>query len=76
MKQHVAPAKRRGRALPDDDLPPEFVRNAHMLAIRRAARDAHRSSCSRDAVECHDCQELASAIADAKWMLNHQKEST
>jgi len=29
--------------LPDDALPPEFVRRAYTLAIRRAARDAHRA---------------------------------
>jgi len=71
MKQQAAPATRRGRALSDDDLPPDFVRSACMLAIRRAARDAHRTVCNHDAVECDSCREHASAIAEAKWALNH-----
>jgi len=71
MKQQAAPVPRRGRALFDDDFAPEFVRHAHMLAIRRAARDAHRSECGRDAVECDICREHAWAIAEAKYALNH-----
>jgi len=74
MKQQAAPATRRGRSLPDDAFPPEFVRHAYTLAIRRAARDAHRSVCDRDAVECATCQDHARAIADAKWALNHAKD--
>jgi len=66
---------RRGRALGDDEGPPEFVHNAHMLAIRRAVRDAHRAVCDRDAVECEACQEYAGAIADAKWALNNAMAS-
>jgi len=76
MKQKAVPATRRGRALPDEDFPPDFVRRAYMLAIRRAARDVHRAVCDRDAAECPNCQEHASAIAAAKWMLNHGREST
>jgi len=71
MKQQAVPATRRGRALPDEDFPPEFVRNAYTLAMRRAARDAHRGFCDRDVVECDICRENAEAIADAKRRLNH-----
>jgi len=75
MKQQAAPATRRGRALSDEDFPPDFVRNAYMLAIRRAARDAHRTLCARDAVECDTCREHVSAIAEAKRELNHANDS-
>jgi len=71
MKHQVAPASRRGRCLPDDEFPPEFMRNAYTLAIHRAARDAHRIACDRDAVECQVCRDHARAIANAKWALNH-----
>ncbi|MBC5804991.1 MAG: hypothetical protein GIW96_02045 [Candidatus Eremiobacteraeota bacterium] len=71
MKQHAAPAAHRGRAVFEDAFPPKFVRYAYTLAIRRAARDAHRSACDWDAVECEICREHARAIADAKWVLNH-----
>jgi hypothetical protein len=74
MKQQAAPATRRGRGLPDDAFPPEFVRHAYTLAIRRAARDAHRSVCDRDAVECASCRDHAHGIADAKWALNHPSD--
>lgn len=70
MKQQAASATRRGRALHDGAFPADFVRNAYMLAIRRAARDAHRTTCDRDAVECDICRDYACAIADAKWTLN------
>ncbi len=70
MKHKAALASRRGRCLPDVDFPPQFVRNAHILAIRRAARDAHRSVCDRDAVECDICRDQARAIAHAKSALN------
>jgi len=62
MKHHAAPATRRGRALSDEDFPPDFVRSAYMLAIRRAARDAHRTVCDRDAVECDACREHTQAV--------------
>jgi hypothetical protein len=65
---------RRGRDPSDDAFPPEFVRHAYTLAIRRAARDAHRGVCGRDTVECAMCQEHARAIADAKWALNHPSD--
>jgi len=71
MKQQAAPAIRRGRALPDDAFPADFARNAYMLAIRRAARDVHRTVCGRDALECDTCREHAAAIAEAKQTLNH-----
>jgi hypothetical protein len=74
MKQQAVPATRRGRALPDEDFPPDFVRRAYMLAIRRAARDAHRTVCDRDTLECETCGEHAAAIAEAKRLLNHAAE--
>jgi len=45
-----------------------------MLAIRRAARDAHRTVCDRDTLECETCGEHAAAIAEAKRLLNHAAE--
>ncbi len=71
MKQQAAPAPSRGRDCCDDAFPPGFLRNAHMLAIRRAARDAHRAVCDHDAVGCSICCHHAAAIAEAKWALNH-----
>jgi hypothetical protein len=68
MKYQAVPASRRGRA-PHDDFPPEFARGAYMLAIARAARDAHRGVCDRDTVECTTCLEHAEAIAKAKRAL-------
>jgi len=75
MKRQAVPATRRDRALPEHALPPEFVRRAYMLAIRRAARDAHRAVCNFDAVDCAICGEHAAAIAEAKWALNHATSS-
>ena len=75
MRRQAAPATRRGRAPFDDAFPPEFVRHAYPLAIRRAARDVHRGACDRDAVECAMCREHARAIADAKWALNHPNDT-
>ncbi len=74
MKQQAAPAHRRGRALLDDAFPPDFVRNAYMLAIRRAARDAHRTVCDRDVVECDACREHMQAIVEAKHALNYPRD--
>ncbi len=71
MKDEAAPVQRRGRLLPNDAFRTEFVRNAYTVAIRRAARDAHRSVCDRDADECDVCRELAQGIAEAKRALNH-----
>lgn len=70
MKQEAAPAQRRGRALPDQGSPPEFVHSAHILAIQLAARDAHRAVCNRDVVECDTCREYESAIRDAELALS------
>jgi hypothetical protein len=76
MKHKAAPASRRRRCLRDDEIPPEFVNNAYTLAIRRAARDAHRITCDRDAVECEVCRDHARAVANAKWALNHAINET
>jgi hypothetical protein len=48
---------------------PTFLRAAYELAIRRAARDAHRSGCRLDAAECPICREHAGRIAEAKAAL-------
>jgi len=71
MNRQAVPATRRDRALPEETLPSEFVCRAYTLAIRRAARDAHRAVCNRAAVDCATCCEHAAAIAEAKWALNH-----
>ena len=47
----------------------EFLYAARELAIRRAARDAHRSECESDALECNVCRVHATRIADAKAAL-------
>jgi len=73
MRQAV-PTTRRDRALPEDALPPESVRRAYTRAIRRAARDAHRAVCDRDAVHCAICREHAATIAEAKWGLDCRLE--
>jgi hypothetical protein len=66
-----AAASPRGRCLsPDPPVSPGFLRSAQTLAIRRAARDAHRSLCDHDSVECSVCREHARMIADAKLALN------
>ncbi len=74
MKQQAVPAHRRGRPLPNEAFPEEFVRYAYMLAIRRAARDAHRSQCDRDAGDCESCRGHTETIAEAKRRLNHDVE--
>ncbi len=74
MKDEAASVRRRGRPLPDADFPPEFVRHAYMLAIRRAARDAHRSECDRGAPECVVCCELSRGVAQTKRALNPADE--
>ncbi len=53
----------------------DFHRATYMLAIRRAARDAHRSECDLDAVGCEVCREHARDIAEAKRALNHFSEA-
>ena len=74
MKRQAAPAARRSRLPIDLDLSAVFVRHAFTLAIARAARDAHRSECELDAVECDACRAHARAIKDAKWELNHSHD--
>ncbi len=76
MKRQAVPATRRDRALPDEALPPEFVHRAYTLAIRRAARDAHRVVCDLDIVECDVCRQHAQAISDAKHSLYTIKGSS
>jgi len=51
----------------------EFFCVARGLAIRRAARDAHRTECRIDALECAACRMHAEHIAEAKRSL--QRES-
>jgi len=75
MKQHAALVHRRGRALPDEDFPPDFVRSAYTLAIRRAARDSHRAVCDRNTVECDACRDHTQAIAEAKRELSRRTEA-
>lgn len=70
-RRQTVPAISRDRPLLNDAVPPDFLRRAYMLAIRRAARDAHRTACDRDAADCSTCCEHAAAIAEAKWALNH-----
>jgi len=71
MKQQAAPVNRRGRLLPDDDFAPTSVRHAYILAIRRAAGDAHQSICDRDTVECDACGKHAQLIKNAEHALNY-----
>jgi hypothetical protein len=47
----------------------EFLYAARELAIRRAARDARRSDCDTDALECNICRMHAARITDAKAAL-------
>ena len=47
----------------------EFLHAAREVALRRAARDAHRSECDTDALECSICRMHAARIADAKAAL-------
>ena len=47
----------------------QFLRAARELAIRRAARDAHRTECDTDAFECTICRMHAARIAEAKAAL-------
>lgn len=46
-----------------------FLHAAHELAIRRAARDAHRTECRIDALECSVCRAHALRIAEANAAL-------
>ena len=44
----------------------DFLDRAQRLAIRRAARDAHRTVCDRAIDECLTCMEHARSILEAK----------
>lgn len=70
MKEYAASVFRRGRSSPKGPISLAFLQRAQKLAIRRAARDAHRAACNRDAEECAACQEHARGIAEAKRVLN------
>ncbi len=84
---HEAAPVRRGRGLstrgdgPDGPAPLRdppgitiaFARTSRRLAIARAARDAHRSDCDLDAVECDTCRAHAAAIANAKFALREER---
>ena len=67
MEKRAVPATRRGRLFPG--ISAAFFQAAQELAIRRAARDAHRSECDLDAVECSICRMHAARIAEAKAAL-------
>ena len=72
MEERAVPVRSRGR-LPG--ISPAFLRAARELAIRRAARDAHRSECSVDALECDACRLHAASIAEAKTALRRDRFS-
>jgi len=74
MKREAAPATRRSRLLTDVLIAPAFVRHARALAIASAARDAHRSECELDAVECDACRAHDRSMKLAKWDLNHSHD--
>jgi hypothetical protein len=66
MTNKAVAVQRRGRLF---GISAEFLHAARELAIRRAARDAHRSECDTDALECSICRVHATRIADAKTAL-------
>ena len=70
MIKNAARAFGRGRFSKGESITLAFLERAQRLAIRRAARDAHRASCDRDADECPVCAEHARCIAEAKRSLN------
>ena len=70
MKENTASAFGWGRLSSGDTITLAFLQRAQRLAVRRAARDAHRASCNQDAEECPICQEHAHGIAEAKRTLN------
>jgi hypothetical protein len=70
MSGYAASALRRGRVSREDLASLAFLERAQRLAIRRAARDAHRTECPLDAFDCPICQGHARAITDAKRTLN------
>jgi hypothetical protein len=68
MKDQAVSVWGRGRLI---RISAEFLYAARELAIRRAARDAHRSDCDTDALECNICRMHAARIAEAKAALRH-----
>ncbi len=72
MEEHAVPASGRDRV---PGISPAFLHAASELAIRRAARDAHRSECRVDALECNICRAHAARIAEAKAKLRHDRYS-
>ena len=71
MTEPAASALCRGRVSLIDEVTLAFLQRAQRLAVRRAARDAHRAECRYDALDCPTCQEHARAIADAKQALRN-----
>lgn len=67
MNNKAASARGRGRLI--RGISSKFLHAARELAIRRAARDAHRSECDADASECAICRMHAACIAEAKAAL-------
>ena len=67
MKDKAVSAPVRGRLI--RSISAEFLHAARELAIRRAARDAHRTECETDAFECTICRMHAARIAEAKAAL-------
>lgn len=67
MKDKAVSAQDLGRLI--RGISAEFFHVAHELAMRRAARDAHRSECDAEASECAICRMHAACIAEAKAAL-------
>jgi hypothetical protein len=67
INNEAASALGRGRLI--RTISAEFLHAARELAIRRAARDAHRTECHTDAFECSICRIHAVRIAEAKAAL-------
>jgi hypothetical protein len=67
MNNKAASAQGRGRLI--RSIGADFLCAARGLAIRRAARDAHRTECDADALECSICRMHAARIAEAKAAL-------
>jgi hypothetical protein len=67
MDNKAASARGRGRLVPS--IGAQFLRAARELAIRRSARDAHRTECDTDAFECTICRMHAARVAEAKAAL-------
>jgi hypothetical protein len=66
MEERAVPVSSRDRV---PGISPAFLHAAYELAICRAARDAHRSECNIDALECSACRAHAARIAEAKAAL-------